>query len=75
MTPPEDGDAPTAGGSAGCGSKGDVGIAVSGAVVAGASVPDRGGTVEEGSGIDMAKSDTRLLGFLLLPLISRRRYG
>ena len=43
-------------------------------VVSVASVPESGGMVVEGVGIDVAKY-TRLLGFLFLPLISRKRYG
>jgi hypothetical protein len=60
ITPTAEEDAPTVIYSEDCGTMADVVPAGSGAVVPG-GIAERGGTVVEGSGIDMAKSDTRLL--------------
>jgi hypothetical protein len=55
-------------GREGFGTSADVDAAAwSGAVVPGGSVAASGGTVVVGRGIDMAKSDTRLIGLRILP--------
>jgi hypothetical protein len=62
-------------GREGFGTSADVDVAAwSGAVVPGGSVAASGGTVVVGRGIDVAKSDTRLIRTWTLPLVDRRLY-